>query len=140
MKRTAILLIFFSFVSFAQNETTEETVSSAIENLFSVSKSKDYKEACSLIAFTGNDASKYYLVPLNPKVTYDLEKAERIAKKIKAYLDISDSYEIKSVSSHEENEHKFIDVVVGFKSGKQTLDIDFKFVEVNNNLLLVSVD
>ena len=137
MKRAAILLIlFFSLVPFTQ----DENVTNAIENLFSVSKSKDYKEACSLIVSTGNDTVKDYLAPLNPKVPSDLEKAERIAKKIKAYLDISDSYEIKSVSSNEENEHKFIDVVVGFKSGKQTLEIDFKFVELNNNLLLVLLD
>jgi hypothetical protein len=136
MKRLTILLIFFSFISFAQDEKVTDTV----ENLFSVSKLKDYKEACSLIAFTGNDTAKKYKTPLNPKVSTDFEQAERIAKKIKAYLDISDSYEIMSVSSNEENEHKFIDVVVGFKSGKQMLEIDFKFVEVKDNLLLVSLD
>jgi len=134
------LLVIFLVVPFAQDQNSDEKIKDTIENLFSVSKDKDYNKACTLIVYTGSDSQKDYTVALNPRSTTDLEKAERIAKKIKAYLDISDSYNINSVVTDKKGDKNFTDVEVGFKSGKQTLNIDFKFVVVNNNFLLVSVD
>lgn len=140
MKKILLLLIVFSVVSFAQDKTSDEKVKSTIENLFTTSKNKDYNAACALIVYTGSDSEKSYSVPLNSKSKADLEKAERIAKKIKAYLDISDSYKINSIVEEKNEDKNLTNVEVGFKSGEQVLEIDFKFIEVDNNLLLVSID
>lgn len=140
MKKILILLFVFTVIPFAQDSKTEESAKSTIDELFSASKDKDYKGACALIVYTGSDTEKNYTVPLNPNSEGDLSKAERIAKKIKAYLDISDSYEISSVISQSEDGKRLVNVEVGFKSGKQVLEIDFKFVELDSKLLLVSID
>ena len=126
MKKIMILLIMmFSTFTFAQSESLNEKVS---------------KAACALIIYTGVETEKEYRTALNPNSADELSKAERIIKKIKAYLDISDSYVINTAVEKQADDKNFVDVKVGFKSGSQTLEIDFEFIELNNSLLLISID
>lgn len=140
MKRLSIVFFVFSVLVFAQDEQPGNDVNSTVEALFSVCKDKNYSGASALIVYTGPESSRDYAAPLNPKSAAELDKAERIAKKVKAYLDISDSYEILSVGETTSDEKTLLVANIGFKSGKQILEIDFTFIEVNNNLLLVSID
>ena len=92
------------------------------------------------MVYTGTDEERSYKSTLDPKSDNELAKAERIAKKIKAYLDISDSYNVNSVVTEKDNGKSFIKAEVSFKSGSQVLEISFNFLDVNDKLLLVSID
>ncbi len=112
----------------------------SLNNIFEISKEKDYQSACVLIAYQGSDPNRKFKASLNSKSNSELDKAERIVKKIKAYLDISDSYSIKNVTSNSSEEFEFKIINVAFKSGGQELEIPFTFVKTENNYLLVSID
>ncbi|HET56540.1 MAG TPA: hypothetical protein ENN33_15190 [Ignavibacteria bacterium] len=138
MNKFLLVIIVFSVSIFAQSN--DERLTESIENLFAVSKQRDYTKVCDLIAYTGSDETRYLSAKLNAKNNYELQQAERIAKKIKAYVDISDSYEITSTDMVKEEDKEFLHAKIEFKSGKQILEVVFKFVEINEVLLLVEID
>lgn len=100
----------------------------------------DYKNSAEYIVYSGNDESRKYLEKLNSDNAGELQSAERIGKKVKAYLDISDSYEFIGSKVVTENERTFVFVNTAFKSGKQSLNIEFKFVDVQGKYLLVGIE
>lgn len=138
MKTLVMSLIFALSISLTAQEN--DGLSSTVDDLFSFSKNKNYEAICDLIVFTGDDPSREYKSSLNPKSKSELDQAKRIAKKVKAYLDISDSHEILRSSSETVDETEIQTVVVGFKSGNQQLEIPFKFVNIGNKYLLVKID
>ncbi len=138
MKNLIILLLISLSPVFAQQLNSD--LSNEIDQLFSISKNKQYKLAAAHIAFSGENQSRKYIKSLNAENTSELEKAERIAKKIKAYLDISDSYVIKNFSTEKKENFDFTTVTITFKSGNQELDIPFEFVKAKDKYLLVTID
>lgn len=139
MKKFLFFLVVLSASVFAQ-DLIGEKLNTTIEKLFSVSKLRDYNAVCDLIVFTGSDEARNLQSKLNSKNDEELQQAERIAKKIKAYVDISDSYEITSTEKVTEDEKEFLHAKIEFKSGNQILEIVFKFIGINENLLLVEID
>jgi len=146
MKTRNIILIFILFVFAAaitlnaQEDIDKEAVSSKIDKIFQLAKNKQYKDLSLLVVYSGNNQKRYYKSSLNPDTDNELQQAERIAKKIKAYLDISDNYKVGNPSFKSQNNYNWADVTVEFISGKQNLDITFKFIKVNGDLLLADID
>lgn len=138
MNKILLGIIVFSISIFTQS--VDERLTESIENLFSVSKQRDFNKVCDLIAYTGSDVTRNLSTKLNAKINDELQQAERIAKKIKAYVDISDSYEITSTDKIAEEGMELLHATIEFKSGKQILEVVFKFVEINEVLLLVEID
>lgn len=138
MKTLVISLILIFTIGLTAQESDE--LSSTVDDLFSLSKNKEYETVCNLIAFTGDDQSRKYKSSLNPKSKSELDQAKRIAKKIKAYIDISDSHKILRSSSGTIDETEIQTVVVGFKSGNQQLEIPFKFIKIKDGFLLIDID
>jgi len=138
MNKFLLVIIVFSISIFAQS--VDERLTESIENLFSVSKQRDYNNVCDLIAYTGSDETRNLSSKLNAKNNDELQQAERIAKKIKAYVDISDSYEITSTDKITEEGEELLHATIEFKSGNQVLEVVFVFVEINEVLLLVEID
>lgn len=140
MKRLFLLIISFYFIGFAQTDSTTIKVNSAIENLFAVSEKSDFRGACGLIVYVGGEATKNYNTKLNSNNASDLQRAERLVKKIRAYLDISDSYEVLGNKTVSKKDQEFIAADVAFKSGNQILKMQFQFSNVNGELLLASIE
>lgn len=130
-----ILISLFLTVSiYSQNEITEAEVKLSLTNLFDLSKSKNYEEASSFLAYDGKDKTKKDKVPFNFSDKKDKKSVKRKCKKIKAYLDLSDSYEYDGFSSQGNDGT----IKVNFKSGDQELKISFDFVKVGGKILLSS--
>ncbi|MDZ7764893.1 MAG: hypothetical protein U5K00_10750 [Melioribacteraceae bacterium] len=138
MKTLLIGLIFSIGISINAQES--EALSKTVGELFAFSKNKNYQAVCSLIAFSGENSSRKYKSSLNPKSKSELDQGKRIAKKIKAYLDISDSHKILRSSSETVDETQLQTLVIAFTSGSQQLKIPFKFVKVEDKFLLVDID
>ena len=136
MKNLLVLLFGFTII-FAQ---TNNDVSEQLKKIFELSKNKEYKTASNHIAYTGENSERKYSSTLNPKSADELDEAERMIKKIKAYIDISDSYEFSGSTTETTNDVELTTIVVTFKSGKQELEIPFKFFNNGGKYLLVSID
>ncbi|MCZ7603383.1 MAG: hypothetical protein QY331_03270 [Melioribacteraceae bacterium] len=140
MKKIMSFMIIISFVTFAQNTQIDSSLSGSLEGFFTAVQKADYKNSAEYIVYSGNDESRKYLEKLNSDNAGELQSAERIGKKVKAYLDISDSYEFIGSKVVTENERTFVFVNTAFKSGKQSLNIEFKFVDVQGKYLLVGIE
>ena len=137
MKKIIILQLFMAFLLFnsftAQTQLNEVEVKSALTKIFNLSKDQKFAESAKLLLFNEKDEFRAY----NFKNPSEAKSVKRLIKKIKAYLDLSDSYEYESLTSAKMDKFHSADLKVNFKSGDQELTISFKFVKIGENILLV---
>lgn len=139
MKKLSIILgliLFTALFTITKAQTSRETLTQILE----FSKAKKFAEAAALIAYDGSDETKKLKVALNPKDENELNSVKRICKKVKALMDISDSYEIGGQAEKKENGVDWTVIEVSFKSGNQNLKTLFSFVKVNDKFLLGDID
>lgn len=136
MKKKLLLFIIFSaclsFSLNAQNKLSEDTAKSALTKIFDLSKNQNYSALASLFLYEEGKELRSY----NNSVRAEAKSVKRNAKKIKAYLDLSDSYEYNSITFGKLLNNPSADLEVNFKSGDQELTISFIFVEIAGNILL----
>ena len=136
MKKKLLLFIIFSaclsFSLNAQNKLSEDTAKSALTKIFDLSKNQNYSALASLFLYEEWKELRSY----NNSVRAEAKSVKRNAKKIKAYLDLSDSYEYNSITFGKLLNNPSADLEVNFKSGDQELTISFIFVEIAGNILL----
>ncbi len=126
------LLLFSSFN--AQNQLTENKVKTQLTKIFDLSKDQNYSGITSLFLYIkGNKVRTFNFTDRS-----DAKAVKRMAKKIKAYLDLSDSYEYERITYGKVNNLQSADLKVDFKSGDQKLSISFEFVEYSGNILLAN--
>ena len=137
MKKIIILQLFLAFLLFnsfaAQKQLEEIEVKSALTKIFNISKDQNFAESAKLLLYHEKDQLRSY----NFKNPSEAKSVKRIVKKIKAYLDLSDSYEYESLTTGKMDKIKSSDLKVKFKSGDQQLSISFTFVKIGENILLV---
>lgn len=137
MKKIIFLQLFLAFLLFnsfvAQKQLNEIEVKSALTEIFNFSKDQKFAESAKLLLFNEKDQLRSY----NFKNPSEAKSVKRIVKKIKAYLDLSDSYEYESLTNGKMDKFQSSDLKVKFKSGDQQLSISFTFVKIGENILLV---
>jgi hypothetical protein len=126
------LLLFSSF--YAQNQLKENEVKAQLTKIFDLSKDKNYSGITSLFLYNKKDEVRTF----NFTDRSDAKAVKRMAKKINAYLDLSDSYEYESIAYGKMNNLSSAELKVNFKSGDQKLSISFVFVEYSGNILLAN--
>lgn len=139
MKKLSIILgliIFALLLAEAKAQSTQDVLKQILE----LSKEKKFEQAATLIAYDGADETKKFKAAFNAKDENDLNSVKRLCKKIKALVDISDSYEIGAQTEIEKDGLKWFITEVGFKSGNQSLKTVFSFIKVNDKFLLGDVD
>jgi hypothetical protein len=125
-----IFIIFLPFILAGQDRLNENEIKSSLTQIFELSKEQDFERLGEKLL---NDAS---LKPFNMKNKKDSKSVKRSGKKIKAYLDLSDSYEYKDLEFETFKDLPSANLNVIFRSGSQNLTISFIFVEVDNKILL----
>ncbi|MBU2506219.1 MAG: hypothetical protein KJ799_05785 [Bacteroidetes bacterium] len=143
MKRILFLLIlitFFASAVTAQQNEKVESLKAATDNIFELSKNKDYKNAADKIAYYGKDAERLFKDHYNYADEKDAAQVKRICKKIKALIDISDSHTFGEITSETKDGIATSKVEVIFSSGEQELITNFLFIEISARLLLFDID
>ena len=122
----------------AQKAKPLDEVKTALSKIFDLSKNNKYKDAAGYFAYTGDDKERYLAYTLNYKVREEKSLVRRNCKKIKAYIELSDSYEYGKFETKKIDgvNHYILQVI--FKSGSQNLNISFDFVKINNKFVLAS--
>ncbi len=135
MKKMILVQIFLAFLLFsglsAQDKINEEDVKSALTKIFDLSEEQNFAEAANLLLYNKNEVRSF-----NFSDNAEAKSVKRLVKKIKAYLDLSDSYEYESLTFGTIKKLESADLKVNFKSGDQELTISFLFVKNGNKLLL----
>ncbi len=134
MKKMILVQMFmFIFIlpTIAQNQLNESNIKSALSKIFDLSKKQEYQKLAAQLI--NEDNLKKY----DYQQSSDARSIKRISKKIKAYLDLSDSYQYVSLTFDKFNDLPSAELEVSFKSGDQDLNISFIFVEYSGQILLV---
>lgn len=136
MKKKLLLLIIFSIgLSWnlnAQNKLSEVTAKAALTKIFDLSKDQNYSAIASLLLYEEGKELRSY----DNSAKAEAKSVKRNAKKIKAYLDLSDSYEYNRITFGKLLNNPSAELEVNFKSGDQELTISFIFVEIAGKILL----
>ncbi len=132
LKISFLLLFLFTINIIAQSSIKQTEVKSILTNLFDLCKNKNYKDAANYFAYNGKDTDRNGKTAFNYTNKSERKIVKRKCKKIKAYLDLSDSYEYGDFST---NGNK-VNLNVIFKSGDQELKIVFAFIKSGNKILL----
>jgi hypothetical protein len=136
MKKIFLLLIIFvmgfTWNLNAQTKLDEGTVKAALSKIFDLSKDQNYTALASLLLYEKGKELRSY----NNSVNEEKKTVKRNAKKIKAYLDLSDSYEYKSITFGKLLNNPNAELEVNFRSGDQELTISFIFVDISGKILL----
>ena len=136
MKKMIIILLMFVLLAssniLAQDSLDKNDVKTKLTKIFDLSKDQNYGSAASLFLNNKNDDLRAF----NYEDKSEAKAVKRMVKKIKAYLDLSDSYEYESIEFAKLHNLPSADIKVNFKSGDQILTISFIFVQHSNNILL----
>lgn len=127
---TSVFLILFSMVLCGQNRLNENDIKLSLTQIFEMSETENYEILGQKLL--NNDTMK----PYDIKIKKEARSVKRSGKKIKAYLDLSDSYEYKDLEFETYKNLPSANLNVIFRSGGQNLTISFVFVEINNKILL----
>lgn len=129
-----LVIVLFLLNNVSVSATMKESaVKSALTKIFDMSKNKNYTDSAPLL-FNKKLITRAY----NYTDKSEIKAVKRICKKIKAYLDLSDSYEYEAISFSKDKNLQSANLKVNFQSGNQELTISFIFVEISGKILLSS--
>ncbi|MFZ1291587.1 MAG: hypothetical protein WAR79_15935 [Melioribacteraceae bacterium] len=131
-KLNLILLFLIGGFNLSNAQISEPEVKTALSNIFDLSVNEDYNKAANFLLFEKVNEKRSY----NASVNDELKSVKRQCKKIKAYIDLSDSYEYNGFKTTNIEGLNGAILNVVFKSGDQKLNISFTFVNVSGKILL----
>jgi len=133
-----IFFLSFNFLGLQPKNSSDLVLQTAVR-LFKYVTIKEYGKAADLIAYKGSNSKRYLKTGYNYANKNEKKIVERICKRIYKYFRISDSFKI--LKSRTKNLKKSVkEIFVEFKSGKQKLEIGFKFIKAGNKYLLTDID
>ena len=130
-----VLLISLS----AQQKKEADEIKETLTVLFDLSKKDDYKTAASYIVYSGNDEKRKFVDTYNYNERVEAKDVKRIAKKIKALLDITDNYKFLELTNDSQDGKTIFVQLVNFESSGQKLTTKFEFLKVGDKYLLLNV-
>ncbi len=135
MYKKVFLFFFLVGTLLAQNGGAKTTLQKIFENV----KSRKYNNVAALLVYQGKDASKDLKTSYDYSVPAEKKEVDRICKRIRKYLFISDSYEISPTVKFNKNTNRY-SVKVKFISGSQAIEVTFFFVKLNGKFLLADIE
>ena len=133
--RAKYIVVFFLLCSgyiFAQEIEIQKTV----DELFNLCENGKLKNAAELLCTSNAGGKITELDYSNPK---QKRKADRLMKKIKALLQLSDSHSVTGITKIEDGESRHFSVEVEFKSGEQALRSKLIFASFEKGFKLVEL-
>ena len=136
MRTKLMVFLFFAMGLTLAQENDQKQLNDNLNELLKYCKAENYEKAASLIAYQGENTSRNLNDVYKPNNPGELSKVKRIVKKISAFLNLSDSYEVLNFKKEERSGRQWYLLPVVFKSGGQKLKTKFWFVKINDKFVL----
>ncbi|MGK9477673.1 hypothetical protein [Melioribacter sp. OK-6-Me] len=141
---TILLLVLMTVFVIPQKNIVppqeENKIHNTVEELFKLSKQKNYERAAALIVYNGEDSNRKLKSVLNPNNEDELNTARRICKKISALLNVSEKYTIKEIVDDNMQDNKITKVTVSFLNAGQELLVTLKFIKLPSGYALLEMN
>jgi hypothetical protein len=134
---TILLCSIYPGVVSAQAASDEQKVKSKVDLIINLCKEEKYDSFASMVIYSGKDKERYLRDTYNYSERKEATTVKRIGKKIKAFIDLSDSRTFGKYTVTTENGISKKNLEVIFKKGEQELVNVFTFTDLNGKLLLL---
>jgi len=133
-----VAILFLTIVTNAQ-DSQADSIKSTIDKLFKFSKAENFEASGKLIAYDGNDQTRFLNTSLNFSDTKEAIKIKRIVKRVKAFVDISDSYSFGKLELVKDSKANLFKIEVLFKSGEHELKTSIIIVNAGSKFLVTDL-
>ncbi len=143
MKKLLLVFTAFSFLflnAYAQTDAEKKQIETSVSSIFDFASKQNADEIAKFIVYQGNDAARNLKDTYNVKQPKEMGAVQRLSKKVKAFLDLSESYQITGYSQKTAPEGTTNIVEINFNSGKQSLKTKFSFLQVGGKYLLLDIE
>ena len=133
-----IITIISSNVLIAQ--INEQSAKSVADKFFAACERSDYRTAAGMLGYHGSDESRLYKDTYNFSIHEDTDDVKRFCNRVKATIEISDSYEFGRFSSRIVHGKEVKSLDVTFKSGNQKIKNKLIFIIVNESPVIFKLE
>ncbi len=141
-KHISLFVTIATFISFnaINAQISEQSAKNIANQLFSSCEKNDYRSVADILAYHGSDESRLYKDTYNYSNSKEASAVKRFCNRLKALIEISDSYELGSLRSRKiyGKEVKSLDVV--FKSGNQKIKNKLIFIDIKGNPVVYKLE
>jgi len=108
--------------------------------LFNACKNNDYRSTADILAYHGSDEARLYKDTYNYTNSQEASEVKRFCRRMKAMVEISDSYEFGSFKTRKVHGHEVKSLDVIFKSGNQKIKNKLIFIAINGKPVIYRLD
>ena len=133
------VLTFISF-SIINAQLNEQTAKDAANQLFNLCEKNNYGSVANILAYHGSDESRLFKDTYKYSNSKEASDVKRFCNRLKAMIEISDSYEFGNFRSRKiyGNETKSLDVI--FKSGNQKIKNKLIFIDIGGKAVIYKLE
>jgi hypothetical protein len=124
----------------AQMGDSDERLKTRLTELFELCQRDDLEAAAAYFVYRGPDKTREWKDVLNSHDAAEREAVESLCRRIKGYLDASDSYQFGAVKVEREREGEWHALEVSFERGDKTEKAIFAFLSVNGHFAIGDID
>ncbi len=131
-KYISLFVTILTFISLntINAQISEQSAKNIANQLFNSCEKNNYKSVADILAYHGSDESRLYKDTYNYSNSKEASDVKRFCNRLKAMIEISDSYELGKLRSRKiyGQEVKSLDVI--FKSGNQKIKNKLIFIDI----------
>ncbi|MEN8191979.1 MAG: hypothetical protein ABFS12_04140 [Bacteroidota bacterium] len=138
----SLFLVFVLFISMNKisAQVDKKAAKSTANKLFSLCQKNNYSSASSILAYHGSNESRLYKDTYNYSNSSEASDVKRFCKRVKAMIEISDSYDFGSFRKRKMHGKEVQSLDVIFKSGNQKIKNKLTFIEINGKPAIYKLD
>jgi hypothetical protein len=119
---------------------SDERLKTRLTELFDLCQRDDLEAAAAYFVYRGPDKSREWKDVLNSHDAAEREAVESLCRRIKGYLDGSDSYQFGKVKVEREREGEWHALELSFERGDKTEIVIFAFLSINGQFAIGDID
>lgn len=133
------ILTFISFITI-NAQISEQSAKSVANQLFNSCEKNNYKSVAGILAYHGSDETRLYKDTYNYSNSKEASDIKRFCNRLKAMIEISDSYELGKLRSRKIYGREFKSLDVVFKSGNQKIKNKLMFIDIKGKPIVYKLD
>lgn len=141
-KHKSIFVIFLTIISFAtiNGQISEQSAKNVANQLFKSCEKNNHKSAADILAYHGSDETRLYKDTYKYSDSKEASNVKRFCNRLKAMIEISDSYELGKLRSRKIYGKEFQSLDVIFKSGNQKIKNKLVFIDIKGNAVVYKLE
>ncbi len=136
----SVILLAFIGSNAINAQIDKQSAINVANQLFNSCKKNNYRSTADILAYHGSDETRLFKDTYNYSNPQEAAEVKRFCKRMKAMIEISDSYEFGSFRSRKMHGHEVKSLDVIFKSGNQKIKNKLIFIAIKGKPVIYRLD